>query len=149
MALYTTFYDGQYIEAAAMHNAAEVIDTDAQTHTYYDTSGTVTRVESTNAIERAMLATVPAGGDPGPLREQARAAFTANLNDIVQDAAVVSGAATITAGPATFTLAQLTSAVKSLAQGVTILANNDVNTKKELQAIIRLIVGKYDLGTPP
>lgn len=98
------------------------------------------------------VAIAPPPGSPGAvsaaslatLQQLAAAAAVANPQDVTQDQAAVASAATISGTTGTLTALQLSNAVRQLAQGIALLAQNDVNTKKELNVLIRLALGLFD-----
>lgn len=86
----------------------------------------------------------PAVANQQTLQQQAQAALVANRNDQNQDQTIITNAATITGTNGTLTSAQLSNFVRQLAQAVSILAGNDANAKKELNAITRLMLQQFD-----
>jgi hypothetical protein len=77
--------------------------------------------------------------------DRAMAALQSNLADITQDNNVIGQANTLAATTGTtFTTAQLSNHVRSLAQGVAILAQNDINAKRELNGVIRLLTRRLE-----
>jgi hypothetical protein len=80
------------------------------------------------------------------IQQQALAALTANAQDVTQDQAIITQAAGITAGSIT-NLATASAAIAKLAQAAAIQAQNDINTKKELNALIRLVLDQFDATT--
>jgi len=71
-------------------------------------------------------------------------ALTANATDVTQDAAIITQATALAATTGTRTTAQLSGDVRALATACKILAGNDINAKRELNAIMRLIAGQLD-----
>lgn len=76
------------------------------------------------------------------LRGKALAAITSNTTDITQDTAIKTQADVLSATTGTRTGAQLSNDVRALAQAVSILASNDSDAKKELTALIRLVLSQ-------
>lgn len=76
--------------------------------------------------------------------EKATAALTTNATDITQNTNVKTQADALAATTGTRTGAQLSGDVRSLAQAVGILAVNDTNAKKELGALIRMVLERYE-----
>ena len=72
------------------------------------------------------------------------AALTANTTDITQDGAIITQATALTATTGDRTLTQLSGDVRALARAVKILAGNDARTKRQLNAIIRIVAGLLD-----
>ena len=85
-----------------------------------------------------------AGTNEEGIKTKALAALAANAADLTQDAALINQADALIATAGTRTTAQLSGDVRALAQGIKVLAANDVNTKRELGALIRLVLGKFD-----
>ena len=76
--------------------------------------------------------------------QRAFAALQSNLSDIDQDNNVITQANTLAATTTTFTATQLSNHVRSLAQAIAILAQNDINAKRELNGVIRLLTGRLE-----
>lgn len=70
-------------------------------------------------------------------------ALTMNATDKSQDQNIINQAASVILSPPT-TLAAMTPVIKALAQAVTVLAQNDQNTKTELNQIIRKALAQFD-----
>lgn len=81
----------------------------------------------------------------GVVLQRAMAALQANLADITQDETIKTNASNLEATVGTtFTTAQLSNHVRSLAQAMRILAQNDINSKRELNALIRLVTRRLE-----
>jgi hypothetical protein len=81
----------------------------------------------------------------GILRRQATTALQTNRDQTAQNAAVISGAASLEQFQGTsLTQAQIISALKQLAAGVRILAEHDQSNKAQLNGLIRLVVGDFN-----
>jgi hypothetical protein len=87
------------------------------------------------------------------ITEAARRTITATINlalatnqdDVAQDANVIAQANAIANNPlTTLTAVQIVTVLKQLAQGIAVLAQEDIDTKKELTALIRLAAGLLD-----
>lgn len=68
-------------------------------------------------------------------------ALAVNAADLAADQAIITQATALADTTGSRTLAQLSGDVRALAQAVKILAGNDVNSKRELTAMIRLRLG--------
>lgn len=78
------------------------------------------------------------------LFDKATSALAANVSDITQDGAVRTQAQGIVDSPVTnLTTTQIVGVLKQLAQGVAVLAGNDQKSKRELQALIYLLLKRY------
>jgi hypothetical protein len=143
MATITTYWQGGYIPAAAQQNRRELYDGTAATYTAWDVNGNVTTTRALTTGEAAQLAAQDAANtstaNGANLQAKLTAAITANGNDTTQDVTIQSGAATINGTATPFTLAQCTNFIKQLATAVSTLAGNDVNSKRELTAIMKLM----------
>lgn len=73
----------------------------------------------------------------------ARLALAANLSDVTQNATIRTQADAIAANPGSTTPA-IAANVAKLAQGISLLAAHDDTTKRELQGLIRLVLGELD-----
>lgn len=104
-----------------------------------------TAAENADADARALADT--AATNRSSIETRALAALTANATDVTQDATIITQANALAATTGTRTLAQLSGDVRALAQGVAILAGNDTNAKRELNALIRLALGQFDATT--
>lgn len=96
------------------------------------------------ALDPTNVAAATASTNQATLQQQAQAALAANRADQTQDGTIQTGAATINATAGPFTLAQCTTFIKQLATAVSTNAGNDINTKKELNALIRLALSQFD-----
>ena len=77
--------------------------------------------------------------------DKAMRALQANQTDINQDNNIINQAASLEATTGTtFTTAVLSNHVRSLAQAVRIMAEHDVSTKRELNALIRLVTRRLE-----
>lgn len=144
------FHIGGFIPGAVQQNRSELYDESASTYTAWDVAGNVTSTRPLTTAEVTQLAAQDAAAalftNQSALQSKAQAALTANQNDVTQDQAIITQAATITAASIT-NLATAATAIGKLAQAVSILASNDINTKKELQAIIYLVLAEFAATT--
>lgn len=146
----TNYYPGGFDPAAPAQNRAEEWDSVAATYTAWDGGGVVTagtpRALTAAEIAQftAQITSVGQIGNQATVQQQVQAALAANRSDQTQDATIQAGATTIQGTAGTFTLAQCTTFIKQLAQAVNTLAGNDVNAKKELNALIRLALQQFD-----
>jgi len=147
MSSVVVYHLGGFKPAAPQQNRAEFWDAATGTYTSWDSSGVQTAQRPLTADETAQLAAqdTAASGDANrsTFQQKLTAALAANQNDVAQDQAIMSQAATITAASIT-NLATAATAIGKLAQAVSLLAGNDVNTKKELQAIAYMLLNKND-----
>lgn len=128
-------------------NATQPGDPTPAGYTAWDAAGNVTTTRALTAAEATALASQDtantAAGNQATIQQQATAALANNATDKTQDQNIISQAAGVIAAPPT-TLAAMTPVIKALAQAVNTLAQNDLNTKAELNALIRLALGKFD-----
>lgn len=128
-----------------------MMDPTTRTYTQWDINGVLiltrpyTTAENADADARALADT--AATNRSSIETKAHAALIANATDLTQDATVITQANALAATTGTRTLAQLSGDVRALAQAVAVLAGNDTNSKKELNALIRLVLGQFDATT--
>lgn len=124
----------------------DVVDTVAGTFTSFGPNGQQTSTRPLTADEVVLYAARDAAAvgstNQTSLQAKAQAALTANQNDVTQDQTIITQAATVTSA-SLGTNAAVIAAVVKLAQAVSVLASNDVNTKKELQAILYLLLDEF------
>lgn len=148
MALSTLYYAGGFLANAPAQNKQQEADSVAGTFTTWDTHGVQTAQRPLTTLEAAQFAalatSITASANQVTIQAQAQAALSANAADLAQDATIITQAATVTGTSGALTLAQLSTIVRQLAQAVAVLAQNDMNTKKELNALIRLALGQFD-----
>lgn len=150
MASKETYHLGGYLPAAVQGNLYQLWDNGPGTYTEWDGAGNQTVSRQLTTAEAAELASIDAEQaqvtNRTTIQAQAVAALTANLNDLAQDQTIITQAATITVGSIT-NLATAATAIAKLAQAVSILAGNDQNGKKELTALIRLVLNQLNATT--
>lgn len=113
------------------------LDPDTATYTRYGPDGTVIEVRPFRPEETAHFTAET-------LRGRAAAAIATNTADQAQAETIRAQAATLAATTTTFTTAQLSGHVRSLATAVQLLAAHDIDTKKQLNVLIRLVVEQLD-----
>lgn len=147
IAAVTYFEDPQ--GAAAVPAVSERRDLDANTYTRYSRAGATveTRVLTPAEVDdlQRQRADQRDGTNAATIRQQAVTALAANRTDITQAQTIATQAAAIAnTGTTTFTSAVASNHIRSLAQAVKILADHDAATKRQVNGLIRVMLGQLD-----
>lgn len=110
----------------------------------WDSGGILAQSRAFTADEAAAAAARAASAlvltNKASLQAKAASAIATNTTDLAQAETIRTAADTLANGSGTYTLAQLSGYARQLAAGVRLLAEHDIATKRQVNALIRLVV---------
>jgi hypothetical protein len=128
-------------------NATQAGDPTPAGYTAWNADGSIATQRALTQAESDALAAQDTSNtqaaNRATVQQQAQTALTNNATDKTQDNAIITQGTPLKTASIT-TLAQAQAAIQQLAQAVVILAQNDLNTKAELNGLIRLALQKFD-----